>query len=177
MEQGARAVRRLDAENLSRMADSIEGLIYAEAQRGLALQPVLLNELRARTGMLLALITAVTSFLGALVIDNDNQTLGCWGVTALGAFGVAVLCCLGLLSPLWKWDFTQGAADLISNYGRLEPDDRYWTESQVQRDMALHMEGQMKAAISKMKWMQWLYVLAGISLAVEIASWIAELAT
>lgn len=154
------------------MPDSIESVIYAEAQRGLALQPVLLNELRARTGILLALITATTAFLGALVIDNDK--FGCWGVAALTAFVGAVFSCLMVLSPLRKWTFSESAADMTVNYRlKKRPDDGAdWTLEQMQRDLALHMEDHRDQAIKTMKVMQVWYVLAGSSLAVEIACWL-----
>src|SRR5215216_3311766 len=131
------------------MADSIEGLIYGEAQRGLALQPVLLNELRARTGILLALITASTAFLGALVIDNDK--FGCWGIAAFGFFAVAIFCCLMVLSPRRKWNFAGGARKLTRHYcERKRADGADWTLEAVQRDLALHLETAMNEAIKNM---------------------------
>jgi hypothetical protein len=153
------------------VADSIEGLIYAEAQRGLALQPVLLNELRARTGILLALATATTSFLGGIAV-KDGQ-LGCWEVRALIAFGVAVLCCLAVLSPRWKWTFFEDVSDMVDNYcENAPPEADQWTLPEVQRDLALHMKNHADAATKRMGIMQWLFVVAGIGLAVEIACWL-----
>jgi hypothetical protein len=157
------------------VADSIEGLIYAEAQRGLALQPVLVNELRARTGILLGVTTTTTAFLGAIVIQGGG--LHDWGTFALAAFVVAVVCCVMVLSPHREWKFTDGAARLLSIHcDQPRPDGADWTLLQVQREVALHMEEHMMDAINNMKGMQKWYAGAGCSLAVEIASWLLEYA-
>jgi hypothetical protein len=139
------------------VADSIEGLIYAEAQRGLALQPVLLNELRARTGILLALITASTAFLGALVIDNDK--FGSGGIAAFGSFAAAIFCCLMVLSPRRKWEFTAGVAMLVQKYcdGKPAAVDA-WIVATVER---FEMERSIDQAISNMKAIQRWYLAAG----------------
>jgi hypothetical protein len=78
--------------------ESIEEIIYAEAQRGLALQVVLLNELRSRTGIMLAVATATSAFLGAAAINHGG--LHAWGVLALASFAVAIGCCLAALWPI-----------------------------------------------------------------------------
>lgn len=159
------------------VADTIDALIYQEAQRGLALQPVLLNELRARTGILLGLMTAVTSFLGALVVNS--HTFGWWSVGALGGFALAALACLAVLWPWHEWKFAGGAQDLIFNYClKRRPDDgSTWTLDQVQRDLALWMEKSMKGAMETMKFMQKCYIAAGLCLIAEVACWMIDFTT
>lgn len=158
------------------MADSVERLIYDEAQRGLALQPVLLNELRARTGILLAVTTATTAVLGAIVVKDDE--LGFWGLLALAAFLAAVGCCLAVLSPHREWTFTEGAAGMAATYCDGKRDDGSdWTLDAVQRDLALHMENHADDAMGAMKTMQGLFIAAGIGLAIEVACWLIEFST
>ena len=99
------------------MADSIDNLIYAEAQRGLARQPGLFNKLSVRTGILLGVTTATTAFLGAIVVDKSG--LHDWGTLALAAFVVAVGCCAAVLSPHRRWMFVEGAGALFVPYCRL----------------------------------------------------------
>jgi hypothetical protein len=155
------------------VADSVEGVIYDEAQRGLALQPVLLNELRARTGTLLAVTTATTSILGVIVVKDDE--LGFWGLLALAAFLAVVACCLAILSPHRKWTFTEGAADMTATYCDGKRDDGSdWTIDAVRRDLALHMENHADDAMGAMGAMQGLFIAAGIGLAVEVACWLIE---
>jgi hypothetical protein len=159
------------------VAESIESVVYAEAQRGLALQVTLLNELRSRTGILLAVTAATTSFLGAVAIDRGG--LHGWGVLALAAFAVAVGSCLAVLWPFREWVFFEGAAKMLGAYCN-KPHPEHggaWTVEQVQRDLALHMEGDADDAIQKMKGAQKLVVAAGVGLAFEVAFWLIEYAT
>jgi hypothetical protein len=158
------------------VADSIDSVIYAEAQRGLALQPVLLNELRSRTGILLAVTTASSSFLGALAIGRGG--LHEWGVLALAAFAVAVGLCLGILWPSWEWKLFQSAELMLINYvERPRPDGEPWSVELMKRDLALHMHQDAIAAIDQMKRMQKLFAGAGISLAVTLVCWLIEYGT
>lgn len=149
--------------------------MYGEAQRGLALQPVLLNELRARTGILLGVTTAVTSFLGAAAIDRGG--LHGWGVLALAAFVIGVGCCLGVLSPHRNWTFFEGAAQAFGNYAKNHPDGDSWTVDQVRRDLALHMERAADDAGETMKSMQKCFTAAGVGLAFDVAFWLIEYGT
>jgi|GEM_PF-2323745 hypothetical protein len=158
------------------MADTVEGLIYAEAQRGLALQPVLLNELRARTGILLVLASASTAFLGGIVVDKQ-KTLGALAILALAAWIGVVFCCYQVLSPRRKWEFAGGAAKLIQTYcDKKRRDGEAWSVAQVQRDLALHIEAAMNDAIASMKSMQEWYVGAGFCLLVEVVLWLIAFA-
>lgn len=157
------------------MADSIEQVIYSEAQRGLALQPVLVNELRARTGVLLAVTTAVTSFLGALAIDHGG--LRGWGVGALAAFIAAVGFCVAVFWPR-KWIFHEAPGSAVAQYCDKEhPDGRAWTVEQVQRDLALHMGEHADDAADKMASMQKLMLAGGAALAVDVTCWLIEYGT
>jgi len=153
------------------MAESIEGLIYAEAQCGPALQPTLVNELRARTGILLGVTGATTAFLGAIVVDKTG--LHDWGALALAAFVVAVGCCGAVLSPHRKWKFFESPARLTKTYrDSKDSDGNDWTPERFQREVALWMEKHADQAIESMKAMQKWYLGAGSSLAVEIGCWL-----
>lgn len=151
--------------------------MYDEAQRGLALQVVLLNELRARTGILLAVIGAATAFLGATAVEDG--VLYSWGVGALAAFGLAVGCCLWILCPFPHrgWPFSEDPAKLITNYCRgPRSSGSDWTPDSVRLDLALHMADDRDTIIENMKWMQGQFVAAGVLLAVEIGCWVMEFA-
>jgi hypothetical protein len=154
------------------MADSIEDVVFAEAQRGLALQPVLLNELRARTGILLAVTSATNAFLGAAAIDRGG--LQGWGGLAIAALVVTVACCTAVLWPR-SWKFYEGAEQALNNYsaGSGKP----WTIEQAQRDLAIHMEKHADAAAKQMKGMQKWFMGAAFGLAVAVASWLIEYGT
>lgn len=159
------------------VADAIEEVVYAEAQRGLALQPVLLNELRGRTGILLAVTSAATAFLGAVAIERGG--LHEWGVLALTAFAVAVTCCLAVLWPSREWKFFQSATKMIASYcDQPRPDNgQPWSVAAVQRDLALHMEAHADKAINEMKGMHSWFAGAGMSLGAEVVCWLIEYGT
>jgi hypothetical protein len=158
------------------VAESIEEIIYAEAQRGLALQVVLLNELRSRTGIMLAVTTATSAFLGAAAINHGG--LHAWGVLALASFAVAIGCCLMALWPHRKWSFYEGAKKLVGTYcDSPHPEGEAWTPALMQRDLALHMEQHADDARDKMKGIQQWFMGAGIGLAVEVACWLIEYGT
>jgi hypothetical protein len=158
------------------MAESIEGVIYAEAQRGLALQAVLLNELRSRTGILLAITAATNSFLGAEAIDRGG--LQAWGVLALAAFVAAVGCCLLVLSPHYEWVFYEGPAKMLGMFCDTPRDDgESWTLDQVHREVALHMEDDADAAANGMKGLQKWFTGAAAGLALSVTFWLIEYGT
>jgi hypothetical protein len=160
------------------MPGSIEDVIYGEAQRGLALQVVLLNELRARTGILLAVTTATSSFLGTAAIDRGG--LHEWGALAIAAFAIAVICCLAILWPHRSWTFYEGAGSSLQTYrDGLKPGDSGdpWTMKEAMGDLALHMEDHADSARDTMKGMQRCFMGAGIGLGFAVAFWLIEYGT
>lgn len=156
------------------MAESLHGIIYGEAQRALALQPVLLNELRSRTGILFAVANGVTGFLGAQAIKSHGVTA--LAVVALSLFGASATLCLAILSPLWRWSFSENPKLLIRNYcDSQHPDGGTWTTEQVQRDLALHMENDAKAVRDRMKTLHWLFFASLLFLGSELVVWLVML--
>lgn len=78
------------------MSERYEDAILEEARRAISTQVASLDELRARTGLLLAAATLTGSFLGSLAADHPDD-FGPWGIAAMVAFAVAVFCCLNVL--------------------------------------------------------------------------------
>jgi hypothetical protein len=66
--------------------NEFERLAYDASLRSLDKQEQLLNELRARTGLLLAASSLAASFLGRPAVDDDAFSLG---VLALVAFALS----------------------------------------------------------------------------------------
>jgi hypothetical protein len=78
-------------------AEGLQRLAYELSLRALSQQEGVLNELRSRTGTLLAASSLVASFLGARAIGSGDYR---WlTVFALIAFAVSVLACLYVLLP------------------------------------------------------------------------------
>jgi hypothetical protein len=79
------------------VASHLEELAYDLSRHALAHQEALLDELRARTGTLLAASSLVASFLGARAIDRDGIT---WvAILALTFFAASVFACVYVLLP------------------------------------------------------------------------------
>jgi hypothetical protein len=81
---------------VSPVRERAEDVILEEARRAINTQVESLNELRGRTGLLLAAATVTGSFLGSLAA-NHRVDFGPAGIAAVFFFGVAVLCCLNVL--------------------------------------------------------------------------------
>lgn len=76
--------------------EQIEDEILAEARRAMAVQVAALDELRARTGLLLAAASLSGSFLGAAAANNGSR-LGFLGGVAIVAFVLGVGSCIRVL--------------------------------------------------------------------------------
>src|SRR2546423_1665919 len=112
---------------------SLERLAYVLSSRALAAQESGLNELRARTGILLAASSLVASFLGPRAVPKHD--LRALTVLAFVAFVVSIAACLWVLMPKTGFIFAlrgsvlleEEAADpggLAETYRRLA----YWLE-------------------------------------------------
>lgn len=120
-----------------------ERLAYEAAQRALDKQERLIDELRGRTGLLLAAASLAASFLGREAFAEDpNDGLA---ILALTAFLVAVAASVYVLLPkTGKFVFALVGAglyeglyevknDLAEVYRRLAYDlDRFWDENDVE---------------------------------------------
>src|SRR6266516_860914 len=83
--------------SLDLVADDLASLAYELSLRALNQQEAAVNELRARTGTILAASSVVASFLGGRAIDRAGFDV----LTVLGlvAFAISILLGLSVLSP------------------------------------------------------------------------------
>jgi hypothetical protein len=109
-------------------------LAYNEAVRGLAHQQSRLDDLRARSGILLSAAAIATSLLGGKALEDGSPTFWVWA--ALACFiGVSALALL-LLMPR-EWEFTAVPRRIIGIY--IETDEPL-PLNMIHRDLALHMK-------------------------------------
>jgi hypothetical protein len=94
-------------------------IIYEEAVRGWSLQSSVLDELRSRTGVLLAAASVAVALLGSSDISKHEgfTTLGWF---AVGAFGLVLGLCLYVLFPTGGWTFTHDAKLALKGYVEAE---------------------------------------------------------
>jgi hypothetical protein len=86
----------MDAAELPDLSE-LAKLAYETSLRTLSLQEASLNELRARTGTLVAAASVVTSFLGGAAFTRSG--LDAWSVVALVAFVLSISAATWVLLP------------------------------------------------------------------------------
>ena len=103
------------------MTDSYESVILEEARRAISVQVSALDELRARTGILLAAAAVSGSFLGAAAA-NSQGGFGFLGGAAVVAFVFGVASCIVVLWPPGDeaWIFVNSPKQLIEDWVRTE---------------------------------------------------------
>jgi len=156
------------------MSESSDGdqrikIIYEEAVRGWSLQSSVLDELRGRTGVLLAAASVAAALLGSADITK-HKTFTLLGTIALVAFCVVVVLCVYILWPTKDWIFTHDAKLALDAY--VEKDqgvdemreslaiaaDKYRTDN----------EKKLKCQFSGFRW-------ASLALGLSIVLWLIDL--
>jgi hypothetical protein len=107
--------RRAHAAHEGELGDPRLKLVYEESVRALGQQAVVLDELRTRTGVLLAAASVSSAFLGAQVLARHPHFSG-WNIAALLSFGVVVVLCIVVLWPSGGWVFTHKIPVLLNGY-------------------------------------------------------------
>jgi hypothetical protein len=101
--------------------DPLAKLVYDESVRGLDMQGQSLDEIRSRTGVLIAAATVAAALLGAPALARHHVIY--WAnLSALIAFGLVVGFCLLVLWPGTKWTFAYNAATLDETYFKKQVD-------------------------------------------------------
>jgi hypothetical protein len=102
------------------MSQRIEDDILTEARRAISVQVAALDELRARTGLLLGAASLSGSFLGAAAA-NSGTSLDFSGAVAVIAFAIGVGSCIKVLWPKNKgWTFVNSPKQLISDWVEID---------------------------------------------------------
>lgn len=98
------------------MAGDFEKLAYEAALRGLDKQEGLLEELRTRTGVLLAASSLAASFLGQTAFQNPNPRG--LAITALFSFVASIAASVFILLPKTNLIFSEAGAGLYEGLYR-----------------------------------------------------------
>ena len=115
-------------------------LSYDAGIRGLDLQERAVEQLRARTGVLLAASSLTASFLGAQTIQHESG-LNVLSALALISLAVSVLFCVYVLLPKQVFEFSLNAPQVYEALFEIRDDDEevrrrlaYWLEEFWQRN-------------------------------------------
>jgi hypothetical protein len=154
------------------VTESPESLAYRESERAIDTQIQAFDELRSRTGLLLAAIAVTASFLGGAALDPENG-LGGYGVAALVAFGAGIGACLYILWPRRDaWLFVMSAKVLLEDW---RDEDRLDARA-MQRFIAEKKEENYDANEDKMRSLYAAFRVGSLAIGVEVILWILELA-
>lgn len=146
-------------------------LAFREGVRELEHQERSLDELRSRTGTLLAVSGLVTSFLGAAALP-DAKPWTCALIIAVLAFVATIAFCLIVLWPFTNWRFVNGPAKVIGDYVEGEPPA---TMAETYRDLALHAGTNAGHNGRRLRWLFWAFEAAAVGLIVQVLAWLTVL--
>jgi hypothetical protein len=118
-------------------------LSYDAAIRALDVQERGVEQLRARTGTLLAASSLTASFLGAQAIQRSRGSLGTLDAFALVSLAASMLLCINVLLPKTGLVFSLSAPRMYESLFEVADDDRelyrrliYWLEDYWQSNQA-----------------------------------------
>jgi hypothetical protein len=143
------------------MTADFERLAYEAALRSLDKQEGLLDELRARTGVLLAASSIAASFLGQQALQGPNPR----GLmfAALLAFVVSIGADVFILLPKQDLIFAQEGACLYEEFFAVRAD-----MPEVYRRLTYDLGRFWKSNDAKIQWLRRAFTIAAIALVVEV---------
>ncbi len=144
-------------------------IIYEEAVRGWSLQSSVLDELRSRTGVLLAAASVAVALLGSSDISK-HETFTILGWFALGAFCVVIGLCLYVLFPTGGWTFTHNVNLALKGYVE---DKRSLDDTR--EGLAIRAEEYRDKNDKKLRCMFLAFQGASLALGVSIVLWLIDL--
>lgn len=145
-------------------------LAYDTALRALDAQERGLEELRGRTGTLLAAASLVASFLGAQTIQRADS-LGTLEALALVALAVSIGACTYVLLPKEEFVFTLDGTRLYEELYALGDD-----EAEVKRRLTYWLEGYWRANQAKIDGLGTWFFVASVGLVLQLVFWTWALA-
>ncbi len=130
-----------------------------------------MEQLRARTGTLLAATSLTASFLGAQTIQH-TQGLGWLGILALAALALAVVACIYVLLPKRGFVFSVSAVGIYEAlYAHAHDND------EVHRRLVYWLEGFYDDNQVKIDVLARFYALAAVALTLQMVLWSVALAS
>lgn len=145
------------------MAGEFEKLAYEAALRGLDKQEGLLEELRSRTGVLLAASSLAASFLGQQAFQNPSPRS--LAITALVAFVASIAASVYILLPKKDLIFAERGAGLYEGLYVVRND-----MAEVYRRLAYDLDRFWESNDDEIRWLVRAYTVAAGALVVEILS-------
>lgn len=151
------------------MEDDLAELAYEAALRALELQERAVEQLRSRTGTLLAASSLTASFLGALAIQHGSG-FGALDTLALLAMVASICLCVYVLLPKKNFVFSLNARGLYEQLYGFRDDP-----AELRRRLAYWLEEFWQANQTKVDLLGRYYLAATTALVVQLILWAAAL--
>jgi hypothetical protein len=152
-------------------ATRLAELSYQTAVRALEVQERAVDQLRARTGTLLAASSLTASFLGAQTIQHTSG-LGTLGLLALVALALSIVSCTYILVPKRGFVFSLSAPAVYESLYEFTED-----EQEIHRRLAYWLESywieNQTIADGLGRW----YAVAALALTLQLVLWCTSLAS
>ena len=156
---------------MSRNPDpAVYALAFDEAQRSLTRQEESLDELRSRTGTLVAAAAVAVSFLGASAASGGFSLAGQLGILAFIALSTLAVV---ILLPFHGWVYDNKVGELFSTY--IEADDPA-DIVEMHRDLALHHAKHIADNEILLNRLYWAFRVAAGLLVLQIVLMLVDLA-
>lgn len=146
-------------------------LAYDEAKRALDAQESVVNELRTRSGILIAAAAITTSFFGGQALADG--AVGTAGWVAIAAFGLVGASVLTVLWPRTDWAFTVNAERFIATY--VESHEGPLPLPEIHRDLALHMSTSYVVNARQLRVLTIAFRIGAIFLVGEVTAWVVDI--
>jgi hypothetical protein len=145
--------------------------VFGQAARALTEQAQTLQDLRNRTGVLIAAAALITGFLGQPALDDG--VLGFAGRLALLVFFAEVELSLLILWPVTGWYSVFQTPKLLTDY--LEADEPA-SMPEMHRELALHMDNGRKGNGRMLRKRHRILAVTVLLLGAEVVLWAVEIA-
>lgn len=150
--------------------EGLAELVLAEAQRTMVQQQQVLDNLRSRSGLLLAAASIVTSFLGGSAMAGGRLSMLGWSGVAV--FVTCTVSVVYILTPRGGWTFSMDADDLTKRYLKSQ---RQWTLPEVHMDLARWWDQYIRANQKKIDTLMFVYQAAALFLVVAILLFLLDI--
>jgi hypothetical protein len=143
-------------------------LAYQESVRGLDMQSLALDELRSRTGVLIAAASVSSALLGAAALGQHTHPSG-WTYAGIAVFLVVIGLCLYILVPT-EWEFVYPPKALIETYV-----DGDASMSEMYDSMAKGNAETRKTNAKRLKPLYTAFTFASVALGADVFVWLIDL--
>lgn len=157
-------------------SDERLALVLASALDGLKQQEASLDNLRARSGTLLASAALSASFLGAATFGESSLSDAATAAVVVALVGlVGVLAVVVVIDQPRKWGWYVNPRKMLKNY--VEPHARRpATVDQMREDLALHLDDAHTKNDERLDCLWNVLRVGYLALVVEVVAWMVALA-